>query len=52
MRDVKVHIKEYEIPEELKNKDYLNDNTYRNNFKDWIDELWLEKDKKFEELKF
>ena len=52
MRDVKVHIKEYEIPEELKNKDYLNDNTYRNNFKDWIDELWHEKDKKFEELKF
>ena len=34
MRNVKIHIEEYEIPENLKNKNYLNDDLYRNNFKD------------------
>ena len=52
MRNVKIHIEEYEIPENLKNKNYLNDDLYRNNFKDWIDGLWIKKDAKFEELKF
>jgi hypothetical protein len=52
MKNVKVHIQEYEVPENLKNKNYLSDEVYRNNFKDWIDNLWIKKDNIFEELKF
>lgn len=52
MRHVKVHVKQYQIPESLKNKNYLEDGSYRNEFKLWIEDLWLIKDRKFEELKY
>ena len=52
MRDVKVHIKSYKIPENLKGRNYSNDETYREEFKKWIEEIWFEKDKKISELKF
>ena len=52
MRDVKVSVKKYNIPEDLKNKNYSTDEEYRNNFKIWIEGIWEEKDKEIERLKF
>ena len=52
MRDVKVLIKKYKIPESLKNKNYFSDQEYRENFKNWIEEIWAEKDLNIEKLKF
>jgi len=52
MRDVKVSVKKYTIPENLKNKNYSTDEEYRKNFKIWIEEIWEEKDKEIERLKF
>ena len=52
MRDVKVSVKKYNIPEILKNKNYSTDEEYRKNFKIWIEGIWEEKDKEIERLKF
>ena len=52
MRDVKVSVKKYNIPEDLKNKNYSTDEEYRQNFKIWIEGIWVEKDKEIERLKF
>lgn len=52
MRNVKVDIQEYSIPDNLKNKNYLDDGSYRADFKQWIEALWAKKDARFEELKF
>ena len=52
MRDVKVSVKKYNIPEGLKNKNYSTDEEYRKNFKIWIEGIWEEKDKEIERLKF
>ncbi len=52
MRDVKVYIKSYKIPDNLKGKNYSNDKAYREEFKEWVEGIWFEKDKKISELKF
>ena len=52
MKDVKVFIKSYKIPENLKNRNYGSDNLYREEFKEWIEEIWDEKDRKIDELNF
>ncbi len=52
MRDVKILVKEHKIPKHLKNKDYSEDKVYRDNFKTWIEEIWVEKDKNMDNLKF
>ena len=52
MKHARVLVSKYKIPENLKNKNYLNDKSYRDEFKDWIEGIWAEKDKKIEELKF
>ena len=52
MRDVKVYIKSYKIPDNLKGKNYSNDKVYRKEFKEWVEGIWFEKDKKISELKF
>jgi len=52
MRDVKVSVKKYVIPENLKNKNYSTDEQYRENFKEWIEKIWAEKDLEIERLKF
>ena len=51
MNDVKVLINKHPIPENFKNRNYSNDEEYRNNFKIWIEEIWQEKDKEIEKLK-
>ena len=52
MRDVKILVKEHEIPRHLKNKDYSEDESYRDNFKIWIEEIWIKKDRDMDNLKF
>ena len=52
MKEAKVLVTKYKIPEHLKNRNYANDEGYRNEFKDWIESIWKEKDKQIEELKF
>ena len=52
MRDVKILVKEHKIPKHLKNKDYSEDKVYRDDFKRWIEEIWIEKDKNMDNLKF
>jgi 1-acyl-sn-glycerol-3-phosphate acyltransferase len=52
MRNVKVLVKKYEIPENLQNKNYSTDNQYRKDFKEWIEGIWKEKDLEIEKLKF
>ena len=52
MKDTKVIIKKYKIPENLKNKNYLEDREYRVNFKNWIEKIWDEKDQLITDLKF
>jgi 1-acyl-sn-glycerol-3-phosphate acyltransferase len=52
MKDVKVFINSYKIPENLKNRNYGSDHLYRDEFKEWIEEIWDEKDRKIDELNF
>ena len=52
MKHVKVLVTKYKIPDNLKNRNYANDKDYRDEFKNWIETIWAEKDKKVEELKF
>ncbi len=52
MRQVKVCVKKYNIPESLKNRNYSTDEQYREDFKLWIESIWAEKDKDIENLKF
>ena len=52
MKHVKVLVTKYKIPDNLKNRNYASDKGYRDEFKDWIENIWAEKDRKIEELKF
>ena len=52
MKHVKVLVTKYKIPDNLINRNYANDKGYSDEFKNWIEAIWAEKDKKIEELKF
>ena len=52
MSEVQILVKKYEIPEKLKEKNYLNDGQYREDFKMWIEDIWQQKDKNIDKLKF
>ena len=52
MNKVQILVKKYEIPEKLKEKNYLNDGQYREDFKMWIEDIWQQKDKNIDKLKF
>ena len=41
-----------EIPENLKNKNYMEDSAYRENFKKWVEVIWVDKDESISNLKF
>ncbi|MBU2710191.1 acyltransferase [Zooshikella harenae] len=43
-RNVVIKIEQVEIPTELKNKDYTNDQEFREQFQLWVSELWQKKD--------
>ena len=51
MSEVKILVKKYEIPEKLKEKNYLKDDKYREDFKIWIENIWQEKDVNIKKLK-
>ena len=52
MADVKVKVTKHVIPENLKNKNYLIDEEYREEFKTWLESIWKRKDNDIENLKF
>ena len=52
MREAKVLVTKYKIPENLKNRNYAEDQKYREDFKNWIESIWSQKDKDIENLKF
>ena len=52
MKNVKILVKKYDIPEKLKGKNYSNDKQYREDFKKWIETIWIQKDIDIEKLKF
>jgi flavodoxin len=52
MKNVKILVKKYDIPEHLKEKNYSADDQYREDFKNWIEGIWAQKDKDIESLKF
>ena len=52
MNKVQILVKKYEIPKKLKEKNYLNDGQYREDFKMWIEDIWEQKDKNIDKLKF
>ena len=52
MSEVKVLITKHNIPENLKNRNYSEDQKYREDFKNWIESIWNQKDKDIENLKF
>ena len=52
MKQVKVLVTKHKIPESLKGKNYSEDYQYREDFKDWIDSIWQQKDADIEKLKF
>ena len=52
LSDVKVFVKKLRIPESLKRRDYLNDPSYRTEFRDWLDNVWVEKDKLIDSVNF
>jgi hypothetical protein len=45
IREVRVKIRERPIPQELLGGDYQNDPAYRERVQQWLNELWLEKDR-------
>lgn len=51
MKNVTVLVKKYEIPNNLKNKNYSEDRGYREDFKTWIEKIWQSKDNNIEKLK-
>ena len=51
MSQVKILVKKYEIPEKLKEKNYLKDDQYREDFKIWIEDIWQQKDINIDKLK-
>lgn len=42
---IAVRIKKIDIPEEFLGQNYEEDNTFRKNFQQWINDLWVEKDR-------
>ena len=52
MKQVKVLVTKHKIPESLKGKNYSEDYQYREDFKNWIDSIWQQKDADIEKLKF
>ena len=52
MSEVKVLVTKHNIPENLKNRNYSEDQKYREDFKNWIESIWDQKDEDIESLKF
>lgn len=51
VKEIKVHIQEFEIPQNLLEWDDLENPEQRKQFSDWVNHIWEEKDKRLESLK-
>lgn len=51
MEKCHIVIRELPIPDELRNGDYENDQQYRLNFQQWVQQLWEQKDQQLEQMK-
>lgn len=50
IRDVLVHVRSRPIPHELLSHDYASDAQSRKRFQDWLNQVWAEKDERFEAM--
>ncbi len=48
--EVRVHVRLMPIPERFRGGDYANDETYRTEFQQWVNELWRHKDATIQRL--
>ncbi|KZZ64514.1 hypothetical protein A3765_21125 [Oleiphilus sp. HI0130] len=48
---VVVDVRKVEIPQEFLGKDYTTDAQFKAEFQEWVNELWIHKDKHISELK-
>lgn len=51
IREIRVHVRQLPIPEQLRGRDYRNDPEFRHAIQDWINRLWAEKDATLDRLK-
>jgi len=51
VREVRVNIREREIPAELLGGDYQNDPVFRERIQSWLNDLWLEKDRLISQMR-
>ncbi|MBN9289099.1 MAG: hypothetical protein BGO43_09170 [Gammaproteobacteria bacterium 39-13] len=52
VREITVKLQEHEIPTELLEGNYTEDEVYRNKFKNWINDLWQKKDQELMKFTF
>ena len=52
MSQAKVYAKAYEIPNTLKGKNFDQEEEYRQEFKNFINKIWKEKQERYTELEF
>lgn len=50
VKQITVHVKEFDIPDHLLQWESLEDESKRNLFRDWVNEIWKEKDKTIQQL--
>lgn len=48
---VKINVRELEIPRDFLGKDYANDEQFKADFQEWVNQLWLDKDALIDEMK-
>jgi len=51
VRAVQVHVRRIEIPESMTQGNYQDDPEFRESFRDWLNDIWDEKDTLIEEMK-
>lgn len=51
IKETNIHIREVKIPTEFLNKDYLNDEKFRSQFQNWLNQIWREKDQLISDIK-
>ena len=50
VKEIRMEIHTHPIPDELKGRDYTKDAEYRRMLKDWLGDLWREKDERLERM--
>jgi len=50
VKKIVVRVNVYDIPEEFIGKDYQKDEVFKVSFQEWINDIWVEKDKQIENV--